>query len=596
LISSSSSNHPEASFAHHLSARPSTGEPADNRIQDTIIGNSQDPSPSRNQTIALNTDNTTSPTDPEAFAERHLSSNSFGSESARTSVSYPAPTRHRPGASNKTTYPYDADAFVSHGLSVFSSKPSRFSASRIHVQFPTLFLFAILAFAAILPVANAACQDTLPPPPSIPNATSEAEGSVSVEFEVTPGKNLFKSSLFFRGCTVTAFASVSVANALCGVFLLGCLFYGIYALQKTASLSPSSKCTQQLSSTSATGDDAHAASAITFKSKLAPRSGLSPRSTYGRNAALIFALFFCTLVPHGSAQSDQIHHFNTGQYLNWTSSNPDGTPTGRGGRVQFALGWGGTNAPYENGSGGMTRRVVLAWGDTGDGNGELCIERCQEPDLSNQACVTSTENGQIPGVPLKDAILLHVQPGFFDQQGNDCSWLTNSPLSGDFHERVGAAARIHIYDTEVWGKPGFNWDSGKNTNHPSYQDALAPAKTLEYFRASGQAGPEPRMITKTTIPYASVFSHEKPVFGQEAEGGLAMRRELEAGLRVDVFWPGTGPIHPEERAALKELQRQLRGWTISPTKRTTLGGSAAAGGFLSPSLSLTITLTRASTA
>jgi hypothetical protein len=32
-----------------------------------------------------------------------------------------------------------------------------------------------------------------------------------------------------------------------------------------------------------------------------------------------------------------------------------------------------------------------------------------------------------------------------------------------------------------------------------------------------------------------------------------MRLELEAGLRVDVFWPGTGPIVPEERLLLKQL-------------------------------------------
>jgi hypothetical protein len=32
-----------------------------------------------------------------------------------------------------------------------------------------------------------------------------------------------------------------------------------------------------------------------------------------------------------------------------------------------------------------------------------------------------------------------------------------------------------------------------------------------------------------------------------------MLLELEAGLRVDVFWPGTGPIVPEERSALKQL-------------------------------------------
>jgi hypothetical protein len=178
-------------------------------------------------------------------------------------------------------------------------------------------------------------------------------------------------------------------------------------------------------------------------------------------------------------------------FLNWTSSNLDGTPTGRGGRVDFTLTWGGTNAPDENGSGGMTRRVVLAWGDIGDGDGELCIERCQEPGLSNQLCVTSTEHGKIPGVPLKGAILLHVAPGPVDAENNGCDWLTNSPLGDDFHERSGAAGHMHMWDPGAVGESGRNFYAAVNTNHPSHQDALAPANTLEYFRAPGQAGPEP---------------------------------------------------------------------------------------------------------
>ena len=36
---------------------------------------------------------------------------------------------------------------------------------------------------------------------------------------------------------------------------------------------------------------------------------------------------------------------------------------------------------------------------------------------------------------------------------------------------------------------------------------------------------------------------------------MAMVREIMSGHTVDVFWPGTGPIDPEERVALKELYR-----------------------------------------
>jgi Leucine-rich repeat (LRR) protein len=150
-------------------------------------------------------------------------------------------------------------------------------------------------------------------------------------------------------------------------------------------------------------------------------------------------------------------------------------------------------------------------------------------------------------VPIKDSILLYVAPSI--ERACDYS----SPYRNDFVERSGAAGMLHMWDTKVYGKSGHTWFAGSNLNHPSSINKLAPSKTLEYHRTMNLPGPEPKLITKLTKPFGLIYSHEKAVLGQEALGGLTMRRELEAGMRVDLFWPGTGPIVPEERLALKEL-------------------------------------------
>jgi hypothetical protein len=229
-----------------------------------------------------------------------------------------------------------------------------------------------------------------------------------------------------------------------------------------------------------------------------------------------------------------------GVYLNWTSSYLDGSPTGRSGRVDFELSGGGTNAPDEYGSGGMTRRLVLA-----DKVGS-CANHCNQSDLWNQTCVTGTESGQLPGVPLKGSILLYVAR-FAAGQGGCNSW--ERPFFDDFVERSGAAGMLNM-----WTEDSYE-ESGRDYNQGEYKrlDALAPAKTLEYWRSLNQTGPEPLFINELTVPYASIFSGEKAPYGDENVGGLTMRRELEAGLQVHVFWPGTGPIKPEERLALKQL-------------------------------------------
>jgi Leucine-rich repeat (LRR) protein len=115
---------------------------------------------------------------------------------------------------------------------------------------------------------------------------------------------------------------------------------------------------------------------------------------------------------------------------------------------------------------------------------------------------------------------------------------------------------LHMWDLGTYGTTGRTWLPGAVEDHPAITNALAPTKTLEYHRASNQTGPEPKLVHNLTKPYGVIFSHANGPWGQEAVGGLAMRLELEAGLRVDVFWPGTGPIIPEERVALKQLFKE----------------------------------------
>jgi hypothetical protein len=158
----------------------------------------------------------------------------------------------------------------------------------------------------------------------------------------------------------------------------------------------------------------------------------------GSYAALF--IVFALVLP--GVQSNFNFPFVSGLYLNWSSFYPNGTVTGEAGRVQFDLGTAGPNGPDESGTGGMTRRLVLA---TPSGS---CTELCEEPQLSNQACTTSTERGQMPHVPLKDAILLYVSPGGVDTHGTTCNSYTR-PYNDDFLERSGAAGMLHMWEANV---------------------------------------------------------------------------------------------------------------------------------------------------
>jgi hypothetical protein len=284
-----------------------------------------------------------------------------------------------------------------------------------------------------------------------------------------------------------------------------------------------------------------------------------------KGADCLRALVLATLVRRISAYGVDNWDYSTNQHLIWASSDPDGTPTGRSGKVDFELTWGGPNGRDENGSGGVTRRVVLAW------EKDSCMERCQEPDLSNQACVTSNERGQLAGVPIKDNFVLYILGDGDDAQNNNCN--SNSrPRQNDFIERAGAAAALQMFPEDLLEHNGRPWNGAfprPSDNHSDWWDKLAPEKTLAYHRLTNPNGPEPRFINKLTVPYGVIFSGKTATHGVAEVGGLAMRLEIEAGLAVEVFWSGTGAIVPEEREALREFYSQahlgitfvdLQGW------------------------------------
>jgi hypothetical protein len=72
-----------------------------------------------------------------------------------------------------------------------------------------------------------------------------------------------------------------------------------------------------------------------------------------------------------------------------------------------------------------------------------------------------------------------------------------------------------------------------------------------------------------TYPTASTARGADPV------GGLSMVTELFNGHRVDLLWPGSGPLtDPTERAALKDLMRNIKGADNLPWAPSfTLGGA-----------------------
>ena len=211
----------------------------------------------------------------------------------------------------------------------------------------------------------------------------------------------------------------------------------------------------------------------------------------------------------------------SGLYINWTSLHPDDGTIINAGKADFYPAWAGTNAPDEHGTGGMTRRVVLGF------DHDSCEERCQEPFLSSQQCVTGDERGQIAGVPLNSSILLYVAK-------KECGGgVSGRPYTNDFNERAGAAGMLYMWEpADYAGRPFL---CNYNTNSPGVEDIPAPKKTVDYWEKTGRRGPKPKMIVTASMPTASLF-HTDP---HGDYGGLPMVHEIEKGLVVFAFWPGS---------------------------------------------------------
>eukprot|EP00937_MAST-01D_sp_MAST-1D-sp2_P007553 g7553.t1 len=192
--------------------------------------------------------------------------------------------------------------------------------------------------------------------------------------------------------------------------------------------------------------------------------------------------------------------YPTDLWLEWNSSS------GAGGRIEYfpnSPGMGGA-VPDERGSGGLRRRVVFA---------PPAADWCKAfPNM------TTSYRGQAAGVPYKDKFVLFL----FAKSGRPCftsDSYTKSPIE------AGAAGVMSMYTDEQPENDGrlkpHGWDLSQKTG-----------------------------ATRMTIPFAS-FTRDRP----GTNGGMPMAREIMAGHEVEVFWPGTGPIDPTERAALKELYK-----------------------------------------
>jgi hypothetical protein len=65
-------------------------------------------------------------------------------------------------------------------------------------------------------------------------------------------------------------------------------------------------------------------------------------------------------------------------------------------------------------------------------------------------------------------------------------------------------------------------------------------------------GWQPSTKKPLSHPVASITRGDTQAY-KYTHGGMPMASEIMAGNSVTMLWPGTGPIDPAERAALKDL-------------------------------------------
>jgi hypothetical protein len=192
--------------------------------------------------------------------------------------------------------------------------------------------------------------------------------------------------------------------------------------------------------------------------------------------------------------------FPTDMYFTWNSSS------GASGSIQYTPVMAGTAVPDE-GNGGMTRRVVLAPGSA---------------DCVPFPATTTNHRGQVAGIP--------------------------------FDRDVFVMVLAHIK------RPCYWWDYGGEfgTNGTMNAD---PSGLIWMWSDEN----DPAAIEANWVPNLHIGKNRKMSYhvgaiarGTGPVGGLTMATEIFNRHRVDITWPGTGPMtDATERAALKEFYQNI---------------------------------------
>jgi hypothetical protein len=179
----------------------------------------------------------------------------------------------------------------------------------------------------------------------------------------------------------------------------------------------------------------------------------------------------------------------------------------------------------EHNSGGVTRRLVFA-----PGNAD-CVPF---PNMTNN------HRGQVAGIPYNNTFVM-----FLSMRARPCSWYESVPRAG----QAGAIGTIWMWTDQTAVISAAHFPRFPNANVVS----LCCCSRIQTDGRCNIAGRGPEKTTWENFhgtPEASV-TRDRP----GTNGGMVMAREVMAGHTVDLFWPGTGPIDPTERSALKEFYR-----------------------------------------
>jgi hypothetical protein len=195
----------------------------------------------------------------------------------------------------------------------------------------------------------------------------------------------------------------------------------------------------------------------------------------------------------------------TGMHLSWNSSR------GVSGTIEYLPGTAGTFVRDE-GNGGTTRRAVLAPGNA---------------DCVPFPATTTNHRGQVAGIPYDRNVFVII----LAMLNRPCSMMNTVGQFGPQGAMKADPAGV------IW-----MWSDENDAANIGPRD-----------KPSGSVAGKPNGVNDMTYPLAWIAR------GPEPDGGLTMATEIFNGHRVDIFWPGTGPMTDfAERAALKDLMRNMQ--------------------------------------